>query len=120
MRRVSRLPRIREYPCQESNLDLGVRSAALFPLSYKGELNARQTKRAALIGFPMGGSPQWRTRSHYKELTCENGRDDGRAKLTLLKRRRCGWLVMAVPLRLGVVQVLRANLRASIIYRERS
>jgi hypothetical protein len=58
---------------------------------------------------PEGRLPVRGALCHYKELTCENGRDDGRAKLTLLKRRRCGWLVMAVPLRFGVVQVLRAE-----------
>ena len=58
-----------QYPCQESNLDFGVRSAALSPLSYKGVVNQRANaekalatiwvcgmKKAALIGFPMGGS----------------------------------------------------------------
>ncbi|SEQ76375.1 hypothetical protein SAMN04488000_104272 [Lentzea albida] len=53
----------------------------------------RNKKRAALVGFPTGGSRSGLTSRHYKELTCANGRDDG---------RRCGVLVIAVPFRLGV------------------
>lgn len=49
-----RLPRTRKYPCQESNLNLGVRSAALFPLSYKGEINCTANKRSRPGRFPDG------------------------------------------------------------------
>ena len=53
----------------------------------------RNKKRAALVGLPTGDSPSGLTSHHYKELTCVNGRDDG---------RRCGVLVIAVPFRFGV------------------
>jgi hypothetical protein len=53
----------------------------------------RNKKRAALVGLPTGGSPSGLALDHYKELTCVNGRDDG---------RRCCLLVIAFPFRSGV------------------
>jgi hypothetical protein len=102
-----RLPRIRKYPCQESNLNLGVRSAALSPLSYKGEKMNTTNKESRTDRFPDGRLPvvASATSCHYKELTCENGREEpGRrdecthATTTLNRPPRRSWLIMAFPL----------------------
>ena len=52
-----RLPRTREYPCQESNLDFGVRSTALCPLSYKGIEMRMENKESRPDRFPDGRLP---------------------------------------------------------------